>query len=92
MDSFGFDEQGGVIKLVINADDRIYDDAVIQSPEFQEMVNELSVGLNSYLDEVFSDVLEDRIDKNRYRVETEILLWPWENDKVIERLKEEGKL
>ena len=92
LDSFGFDEQGGVIKLVINADDRIYDDAVIQSPEFQEMVNELSVGLNSYLDEVFSDVLEDRIDKNRYRVETEILLWPWENDKVIERLKEEGKL
>ena len=92
VDPFGFDEQGGVIKLQVKVDNRIYDDTEIQSPEFQEMVDEISDRLNDSLEEVFGGVLEGRIEKNRYRVEAEILTGPWEKDIVIERLQEQGKL
>ena len=92
VDSFGFDEQGGVIKLQVKVDNRIYDDTEMQSPEFQEMVDEISDRLNDSLEEVFMVVLEGRIDKNRYRVEAEIMPGAWEKDIVIERLQEQGKL
>ena len=56
------------------------------------MVDEISDRLNDSLEEVFGGVLEGRIEKNRYRVEAEILTGPWEKDIVIERLQEQGKL
>ena len=79
-----YDEQGGVIIVIMKVDNRLYSEDDLQSPEFMQMTDDLKEKLDEYLDDVLINVMEGRIDINRYRTELEIRYEPWLPDRIIE--------
>lgn len=80
-----YDGQGRVIIVVMKVDDRIFSEDEINSPEFKQMEDDLAQKLNEYLEDVLTNVVEGRIDKNKYRTELEIRYESWMRDSIIER-------